>query len=482
VADGTLLTAAHVVATGERFRIAWFGGDKPVVAPVRVVSRHPDVAPPDGPYPMPDVAVLEVEGDIGRHPVVWLDTGEPGAAVAAFGYTDEYREGVALGHPVSFDNAGLGYEADDPNARVWRLKADRIRGGMSGAPLFDLASGRVVGIVKRTQDAEQSIGGWATGMDLVREAIPDIVDDNHARNATPERDEEMAEALWGTLVLTVATPLEGRPAVRESLAKELGIPPGELSPDDTAASRRVARGLFAADLDVVVDCVTILARTVGPDEARRVFDAVATCTSYQGEHWVAAAVAGELAAQVDLFAAGKPESGRVLHLRSGLPALRPLYLTRGDRQRSWWRPLTSIPFDHNEDEAAGLPADVERELRIGIARRFPQVDAGLCAAELDEQARKAWEEHRPRFVKLLRQRGVVGLLSPTRLDANLVDALAEHYPLVFLLALPDDVGPEVRKRPAYQALDPGVDDDIAGEALFLYETTCSELSPEQETR
>ena len=89
---------------GEELRVVWHGGEKRSELAVTIAGRYPDHDPaPAGPYPLPDLAVLEIgDEDVGEHPIAWLDTDSPGEDLWAFGYTDEYREGMALGHSVRF--------------------------------------------------------------------------------------------------------------------------------------------------------------------------------------------------------------------------------------------------------------------------------------------------------------------------------------------------------------------------------------------
>src|SRR6188508_2841727 len=87
VTDRQLLTCAHVAVRDVDLRVVWHDGDKAHVLPVTIAARHPDVDFVD-PFPSPDVALLEVTGDVPPHPTAWLDEAEPGDDLWAFGYTD----------------------------------------------------------------------------------------------------------------------------------------------------------------------------------------------------------------------------------------------------------------------------------------------------------------------------------------------------------------------------------------------------------
>ena len=68
------------------------------------------------------------------------------------------------------------------------------------------------------------------------------------------------------------------------------------------------------------------------------------------------------------------------------------------------------------------------------------------------------------------------MLPLERLDAELVGALAEHCPIVFLVTGAEAVAPEVAEHGAFQDLALGVDDDRAERALIDYEGTLGELA------
>jgi hypothetical protein len=480
VADRTLFTCAHVVAPGEDLRVVWPAGEQRRELSVSIASRFPDLDPaPDGPYPLPDLAVLHVDEKMGEHPIVWLDTSAPEGDLWAYGYTDEYREGMAYGHSAKFPYGGID-QVDDEGGTVLRLLADRVKPGMSGAPVLDLRTGRVVAMIKRTQDAYQAIGAFATGMAEIRDAVPELVDANHAANATPERDQKMAVELWGTRVVDAAEPFRGSRAAREEVAAELALAAEDLHGDPDLDAERIARELFASDLHTLVVSVSRMTRIVGAPMARKVFDAVAPCTSHDGEPWVATIAAAEIGAQVALLAR-QASTGRVLHLRSRLPDLSQVYVRRGDRKRVWGPPLDARLYSHVDDDQTGLPVDLERELRIGLIRRFSHMRSlyPLTAQELDEAAAARWELERPKLLARLRERGVVGLLSCERLDPTFIDALVARYPLVFLVAMGADVAPEVRDNAAYEALEPGIDDERAEEALYRYSLTYGDLGGDE---
>jgi len=490
----TLLTCAHVVAAaGDKRVVLYDPYDSPgpsgesgradgqiMELPVTITARYPPEAKEGSDaYPLPDVAVLQVADDVRWLPrsTAWLDTAMPGEDLYAFGYTDEYRLGQALGHPVRFQPAGTAQVDEGDPRLVWRMKGDRVRPGLSGAPVMDLITGRVVGIVKRSQDTSLPLGAFFVPMADILPLIPDVKNENEALNSDPARNDMVARQIWGGLINKAASALAGNPVALETLAGELGLSREELTGDDSEQARRVARELFTLDLERLVPRVRQFAGMTRRRQAFNLFEAVATCTSYEGEQWVAAEAAAELAAQVDLLAGKDVREGRVIHLRTDVD-LRGPYVRRANRDDTWARPLECSVFSHKVDRANGLPEDLEQDLRnqiVGRFRGFSPVN-GLDAEELDDQGRSRWDDLRPKLLSRLRKQRVIGLLPPNvALDDQMVASLARDYQLI-LLAADTDPPPPISDEMPYQVLDPDVDSGRAGQAFMDYVAARAELA------
>jgi S1-C subfamily serine protease len=491
VGSHTLLTCAHVVAEPSDIRVVLYVPSDPskpsgdsehagqiTELPVKVVARHPDLTK-TADYPLPDVAVLQVPDTIQRLPLcaAWLDSAKPGDDLYAFGYTDEYKRGQALGHPVRFQPAGTAQVEDGDPHLVWRMKGDRVRSGLSGAPVLDLSTGRVVGIVKRTQDTSLPLGAFFVPMMDILPWIPDVKSENETLTGNPMRNDTVAKQIWGGLFNTATSALAGNPVAREALAEALGLSEEGLIGDDAAQARRVARELFTLNLKKLIPRVRQLAGMIGRARASSLFDAVATCTSYDGEQWVAAETAAELAAQVELLAIKDPPAGRVIYLRTDDDLRRP-YIRRANRHDEWKKPLECSVFSHEVDHSNGLPQDLERELRNQIIGNFQGSSKvrGLDVRELDDAARARWDNLRPELIRVLREQYVIGLLPPNvRLDDLLVASLTRDYQLVLLAADPGPP-PQISNEAVYQALDPDVDSNRASLAFLAYETARADLA------
>jgi hypothetical protein len=117
------------------------------------------------PNPYPDLAVLRIE--IQNHPCVYLHAeAELRDRLYAYGYTDEYPDG---------DSATFEYEGPaGEEEKLLKLKIGQARPGLSGAPLLNLRTGGVCGIVKRTRDRDSDLGGRAVPISVILEHVSDL--------------------------------------------------------------------------------------------------------------------------------------------------------------------------------------------------------------------------------------------------------------------------------------------------------------------
>jgi Trypsin-like peptidase domain len=148
VAPGRLLTCAHVVksaSTNESIHVTWERNR--FLAQVELILEPP----------YPDLALLRV--DAVAHPCVRL--GEEyslGDRLCAFGFPS----GSERGDWVSIECEGWTQAEELPSReRLMKLKDGQISPGLSGAPLLNLRTGRVCGIVKQTRDRLNDLGGRA---------------------------------------------------------------------------------------------------------------------------------------------------------------------------------------------------------------------------------------------------------------------------------------------------------------------------------
>jgi hypothetical protein len=170
VAPGTILTCAHVVAGAPSGSVKVDLGTRTVAGIVAAV--HPS-AGGDGMYPYPDLAVVTVEGVI-EHGVVVLDEGLPllDDRLHALGFSSTL-DGRSGAEPATYTFDGL-HPVD--SGMLLKLGAGaQASSGMSGAPLLNLRTGLVCGIVKTTRDNEHPYGGWAVPVGALRAYEPELL-------------------------------------------------------------------------------------------------------------------------------------------------------------------------------------------------------------------------------------------------------------------------------------------------------------------
>jgi hypothetical protein len=404
-----------------------------------------------------------------EHPVVGRDVGAPGVEVRGDGYTEANRVGEVLGHSARLRRAGWDAVAENDPRQVITVDEAGLREGMSGSPVIDLVSGTVVGIVKRTSGGT---GGWLTPLAMVAPELCDLFAANAARKPDPEA---VAMDLWGELVDVAAAPLATNMVALRWLARELGVEQ-QLSGEQYRQARLVARALFLADLEAITDRAPSIAARLDASAALHILEAVAVCATYRGDPWIPRAAVLELVAEIDLVAAGEPARGRVLDLPSDEVDFREPFVRRGDSRRKWLArvDLTSLASAELDDRS-GLPADVERELRLAIVERSHsgRSTRRLSAPDLSEQDRELWEQRRGELTAQLAEgRMVVFLPEDLVLDDALIAALADRYPFVFLAWSEDGVQSGTA---AYRVLDAGVQTTLATEAFQVYDVARKNL-------
>ena len=144
VGQGLILTCAHVIEMAwlksTTVKIVWNGQSHPS-------EIHTFLAPP-----YPDLALLRI--DLQQHPCVYLHEDiELKDYLSSYGYTDICPEGES----ATFEYEGSSSEPQ----KLLKLKDGQVRPGLSGAPLLNLRTGGVCGIVKSSRDRVSDLGGRA---------------------------------------------------------------------------------------------------------------------------------------------------------------------------------------------------------------------------------------------------------------------------------------------------------------------------------
>lgn len=139
VAPGLIVTCHHVVRDNRVVTVT--REETSTIAPVMDIVRGRNW----------DLALLEFVST--GHPCVLLNGGTwLGDKVYTFGYTDEYPNG----DPASFEFEGL-----SPTPPLLKLKDGQARPGLSGAPVLNLRTGGVCGVIKRSREINIDLGARA---------------------------------------------------------------------------------------------------------------------------------------------------------------------------------------------------------------------------------------------------------------------------------------------------------------------------------
>jgi len=96
----------------------------------------------------PDLALLKV-ANIDNHPCVYLnDAVDLNDSLYSYGYTDNYRDG---------DSSTFVSEGWTDQQKLLKLKGGEVRHGLSGAPILNVHTGGVCGMVKLTRGVDTSM-------------------------------------------------------------------------------------------------------------------------------------------------------------------------------------------------------------------------------------------------------------------------------------------------------------------------------------
>jgi Trypsin-like peptidase domain len=120
-------------------------------------------------YEAPDVALIHVE--TGATPTCALLARRPAdlcVPVVARGYTATYDENSITAESGVFTVDGY-LETPDRSCTLIKLAQGQAVPGMSGAPVLNLHTGEVIGILRTSRDVHSDLGGWVVPADLIRQ-------------------------------------------------------------------------------------------------------------------------------------------------------------------------------------------------------------------------------------------------------------------------------------------------------------------------
>ena len=159
VAPGLILTCAHSVIPGKP--VNCLHGDVALIGEVHSHFLRDERFPKDK---YPDLATIRVEYQ--RHPCVALaNIADLSDDLFVYGYSDQ----SSGGDPVT-----LRFEWESNKPRRLKLKGGQIRPGMSGAPILNVRTGVVCGMVTLTRERDSALGGRGVSADIVFSYLPQL--------------------------------------------------------------------------------------------------------------------------------------------------------------------------------------------------------------------------------------------------------------------------------------------------------------------
>jgi hypothetical protein len=173
VAPGYAITAAHLVrADGLAVRLSegtrtWYGRVTDIRPPCSSVTGGTE------PYPAPDIALITID-DGPTHGCALLGRHLPGIGtrVMARGYTRTFDHEAVTAETEAFRLTGM-LETPDPGCTLLKLGLGEVTKGMSGAPVFEFAAGRVIGMLRTSRQLGSNLGGWVVPAELIRQTWPE---------------------------------------------------------------------------------------------------------------------------------------------------------------------------------------------------------------------------------------------------------------------------------------------------------------------
>lgn len=91
------------------------------------------------------------------------------------GYTRTFDAGAVTAETETFRLTGT-LETTYPGCTLLKLGLGEVTKGMSGAPVLELASGQVVGMLRTSRKLGSNLGGWVVPADLIRALWPEEAD------------------------------------------------------------------------------------------------------------------------------------------------------------------------------------------------------------------------------------------------------------------------------------------------------------------
>lgn len=176
VAPGYAITAAHVVGGADGLTVQLTEGPRTWDGHVTAV-HPPSTSAAEGirTYPAPDLALIAIEaGPAHTCALLGQELPATGAWVMARGYTSTFGRETVTAETETFRLTGM-LETPDPGCTLLKLGLGEVTKGMSGAPVLELGTGQVIGMLRTSRQLGSNLGGWVVPAGLIRLLWPEEV-------------------------------------------------------------------------------------------------------------------------------------------------------------------------------------------------------------------------------------------------------------------------------------------------------------------
>lgn len=241
---GHVLTCAHVVPessadTAPDIEVVVDFVGLPELQSARARVAHGGWVPPHDDTDAGDIALLELEAPtpVGSTTPLYRLAVTPGRAVRIYGFPGNLRDGIWVNASLA-GNGGPGGEWVQMNASV---PGPQVRAGFSGAPVFDMRTENVIGMVVGRYTDEMAGVSWMLPVETIINKLPRVADWVMGPRAADQVFATGPESQISNIVLAqqIASFLEkGR---QDTSGNILVIITGNLNSPESATVRRAIR-------------------------------------------------------------------------------------------------------------------------------------------------------------------------------------------------------------------------------------------------
>ena len=139
----------------------------------------------------------------------------------ARGYTETYNLDAVTEETETFKVAGS-LATEDPDCTLVKLGQGEVTTGMSGAPVLDLTTGEVIGMLRTSRQLESNLGGWVVPANVIRTLWPERASQGDRFHQEDPR--------WQRAVRQFITPSPGSGAPAQDGGLSIGSVVGDVVP------------------------------------------------------------------------------------------------------------------------------------------------------------------------------------------------------------------------------------------------------------